>query len=72
MEILIWAGAALTVCGIVLLGYCVILAMKVRRNAALDEAAARAALTPVLYWNMGALFLSFLGLMLVLVGVILS
>jgi hypothetical protein len=72
MQYLIWAGTALTLGGIVLLGWCVYLATKVRRNTALDEAAARAALTPVLYWNMGALLLSFLGLMLVLVGVILS
>lgn len=72
MQLLIWAGTALTLAGIVLLGWCVYLASKVRRNASLDEAAARAALTPVLYWNMAALFLSFLGLMLVLTGVILS
>ena len=72
MELLIWAGAAATVAGIAILSWCVYLAMKVRRNSNLDAAAARAALTPVLVWNMAALAVSFLGLMMVVIGVILS
>jgi hypothetical protein len=71
MEALIWMGAALTLVGIALLGWCIVLAVRARR-AGLDDAALRARLQKVVAVNLGALALSGLGLMLVVVGVFLT
>lgn len=71
MTYLIWAGSAVTVISVVMLGWCVHLALQVRR-AQLDDAGTRAALRKVFYWNMGALGVAAIGLMAVLIGVILS
>ena len=71
MTIVIWAGAALAMIGIAGLAYCVLLALRAKR-AGLTGAAMQARLQRVVAWNMGALAVSGLGLMLVVVGVILS
>ena len=71
MQALIWAGSATTLCGIVLLGWCIRLAAQARRLADQDEAASRAALNRVIVWNMAALGLAALGLMAVIVGLFL-
>jgi len=71
MEYLIWGGTAVTLASVAMLGWCGILALRVRR-AGLDEAATRAGLQRVLIWNMGALAVAALGLMAVVVGVILA
>ncbi len=71
MEILIWIGAGLTVLGLIGLIWCIYTVMK-KRRAGLPEAEMRAALQKVVVLNMSALALSFLGLMLVVVGVILA
>ena len=71
MHILVWSGATLALVGVVMLGWCIRLALLIRRNTQ-DEAATRAALTRVLYWNMAALGIASIGLMAVLVGVILG
>jgi hypothetical protein len=71
MEILVWIGTGLTA-----LGFCgivwTIFAVSRARRAGLDDAGLRARLGQILPWNLGALALSFLGLMMVVVGVILG
>ena len=71
MIYVIWGGAAVTLASVAMLGWCVVLAARVRR-AGLDEAAKRAALQRVLIWNMAALGIAAIGLMAVVIGVILS
>jgi hypothetical protein len=71
MTALIWGGAILTLLGVVGLGYCVMLAMRAKREG-LTGPAMQARLQKVVAWNMGALALSGLGLIMVVVGVILS
>jgi hypothetical protein len=71
MEYLIWGGAGVTLVGLVGLIYSAVLVMRAR-CAGLDDAALRAAMQRALVWNVGALALSGLGLMMVVVGVILA
>jgi hypothetical protein len=71
MQALIWAGAALTLLGVAGLVYCVLRALKARR-AGLPDDALRAELQRVVLINLGALGLSFLGLMLVVLGIFLG
>lgn len=71
MQYLVWGGAGVTLVSVLMLGWCGILALRVRR-AGLDEAATRAGLLRVLVWNMAALGVAALGLMAVVTGVILS
>jgi hypothetical protein len=71
MTVMIWAGAALAMIGVAGLIYCVMLAMRAKREG-LTGAAMQARLQRVVVWNMGALAVSGLGLMLVVVGVILA
>lgn len=70
-ETLIWIGAAASLVGLAGLVWCIIRVMKARRAQLLDEEM-RAVLQSVLPLNMGALFLSVIGLMLVVVGVFLG
>ena len=72
MQVVIWGGAAVTLAGVLMLGWCIRLAAQVRQTAAGDPEKARAALTRVLYWNMAALGLASLGLMAVVAGIILG
>ena len=72
MQMMIWGGTAVTLIGVTLLIWCVRLASQVRHNAAANPEAARAALTRVLYWNMAALGIATLGLMVVVIGIILG
>jgi hypothetical protein len=71
MTMVIWAGAALALAGIGGLVYCVLLALKAKREG-LTGVEMQARLQRVVALNMGALAVSGLGLMLVVVGVILS
>ena len=71
MQALIWAGAALTLLGVAGLVYCVLRALKARR-AGLPDDALRAELQRIVLINLGALGVSFLGLMLVVLGIFLS
>lgn len=71
MEILIWAGAAVTLAGFFGIIYSIVAVVRVRR-AGLPDAELRARLNRVLPVNIGALLLSMFGLMLVVVGVILT
>ena len=71
MAMVIWIGAALTLAGVAGLVWCIVLALKAKRSG-LADAAMKAALQRVVALNLGALALSGLGLMLVVVGVILT
>ncbi|MFT7594709.1 MAG: hypothetical protein ACI8R4_002033 [Paracoccaceae bacterium] len=70
-EVMIWAGAALSLVGLAGLIWCIIRVARARR-AGLDDDGLRAVLQSVIPMNMGALFLSVTGLMLVVIGVILG
>lgn len=71
MQILIWAGAALTLCGV---GGLLFVAMKVNaaRRETTDDAALRARIQALLPVNLGALFVSAIGLMMVVIGITLA
>ena len=70
MEVLVWIGAALSLVGVAGLGYCIILALRAR-NSGLPEDELRQSLQKVVLYNMGALGISALGLMLVVLGIFL-
>ncbi|MEX5564514.1 hypothetical protein SM764_13925 [Pseudophaeobacter sp. 1A16562] len=70
-EILVWVGAALSVGGLLGLVWCILRVTKARRQK-LDDEALRAVVQSVLPLNLGALLLSVIGLMLVMVGIFLS
>ncbi|MCR9148098.1 MAG: hypothetical protein NXH74_13000 [Rhodobacteraceae bacterium] len=68
MEILIWSGAAITLIGLGLLVWCILRVARARKSG-LDEETMRAELRRVVPMNTGALFLSVIGLMLVVLGI---
>ncbi|MFT5343668.1 MAG: hypothetical protein ACI9BH_002891 [Paracoccaceae bacterium] len=70
-EIMIWVGAAVSMLGLAGLVWCIIRVARARR-AGLTENALRAEVQAVLPLNLGALFLSVIGLMFVIIGVILA
>lgn len=70
-ELLIWAGTALSLLGLLGLVYCIIRVSRSKR-AGLDDEAMRAELKKVVPLNLGALFLSVIGLMTVIIGIFLS
>ena len=71
MHIVVWSGAALTLVGVFGLLWCVWIVLGIKR-ANLPDAEAHARMQKVVALNLGALAVSFLGLMAVLVGIILS
>lgn len=71
MEMLVWIGAAITLAGFFGLLACVWRVQKARR-AGLEDEALREEIRKVIPLNMGALFLSVIGLMCVVIGVLLS
>lgn len=71
MQALIWTGAALTLLGVLGLGYCVVRVLRARR-AQLDDEAMRAELRRVVTFNLAAIGASALGLMLVVLGIMLG
>ncbi|HQU66667.1 MAG TPA: hypothetical protein PLI43_00560 [Albidovulum sp.] len=70
MDMLIWIGAAVTLGGVALLLWC-ILAIARARKAGLPDAELRTKLQRVVVLNFGALLLSAIGLMMVVLGIIL-
>lgn len=70
-ELMIWAGAAVTLIGVAGLIACVVHVMRLRR-AGLDDTAMRAGLRKGVIWNTVALFVSVIGLMLVILGIAFS
>lgn len=71
MQYVIWGGAALTLLGVIGLIGCIVLAMRARKSGLPDDQM-KAALQRVVVLNLGALALSFLGLMAVITGIMLS
>lgn len=71
MQALVWSGTLVSLFGVAGLVYCVMRALRVRR-AGLPEEAARMELQRVVVINMGALALSALGLILVVLGTFLK
>lgn len=71
MDILIWAGAAVTLAGIGGLLACVVHVARARR-AGLPDEELKARLQKIIALNLGALFLSAIGLMMVVVGIFLG
>ncbi len=71
MTYLIWNGAAVTLFGLAGLCWCIYFANRARKKG-LDDEAMKAQLQRLVPVNMGALFLSVIGLMMVVVGILLS
>jgi hypothetical protein len=70
MDMLIWIGAVVTLAGVALLLWC-ILAIARARKAGLPDAELRTKLQRVVVLNFGALLLSAIGLMMVVLGIVL-
>lgn len=71
MDYVIWGGAGVTLCGMGGLVYSALLVLRARR-AGQGDAVLRTAMARALVWNVAALALSGIGLMMVTVGVILG
>ena len=71
MDNLIWIGAVLTLIGVAGLVWCVMIAIRARREG-LDDAEMKARLQKVVALNMGALAVSAIGLMCVVIGIMLG
>ncbi|MGB3626963.1 MAG: hypothetical protein WA989_14115 [Henriciella sp.] len=70
-DLVIWTGAAISLLGLLGLAWCILTVARAKR-ANLDDAAMREVLRKALPLNMGALFLSVIGLMAVVVGIFLA
>ncbi len=70
-DIIIWSGTGLSVLGLLGLVYCILRVSRAKR-AGLSDEAMRAELKAVIPLNLGALFLSVIGLMMVVVGIFLA
>jgi hypothetical protein len=68
MDMLIWAGACVSLLGLMGLVYCIIRVARARK-AQLSEDEMKAVMQKVLPLNMGALFVSVIGLMMVILGI---
>ncbi|MGI9395668.1 MAG: hypothetical protein ACR2OY_13540 [Boseongicola sp.] len=71
MQALVWIGAILTLLGVVGLTWCVIIAFRAKR-AGLSDAEMKNRLQKVVALNMGALAISAIGLMCVVLGLFLT
>jgi len=71
MGWLVWVGSGMTIVGLGILIW-VIVSVARARSVGLDETAMKAKLQHLVAWNMGAMGLSALGLMTVIIGFTLS
>lgn len=71
MEILVWVGAVVTLIGFGGILWSILAVVRAKR-AGLDDAGLRARLNRILPLNLGALFVSVIGLMLVVTGILLA
>jgi hypothetical protein len=71
MPLLVYAGTVIALAGLVVLGWCIWAALAAKR-AGLPDAELRARLQRIVTINMGALLISVLGLMSVVMGIFLS
>jgi hypothetical protein len=70
-DVVIWSGAAISVLGLIGLIWCILRVSRAKR-AKLNDDAMREVLRTALPLNLGALFLSVIGLMMVIVGIFLG
>ena len=70
-ETMIWSGAAISVLGLAGLIWCIVKVARAKKSG-LNDDELRAVVATVVPLNMAALFLSVIGLMLVVIGVILG
>ena len=70
MDLLIWIGSILSILGLIGLVWCIKTVLKAKKLAKSDEEL-RSSLQKVVPLNMAALFLSAIGLMLVILGIML-
>jgi len=70
-DILVWAGVAISVLGLIGLVWSILRVMRAKR-AKLSDEDMRAAVQAALPLNLGALMLSVLGLMMVIIGIFLG
>ena len=68
---LIWIGAALSVLGVIGIVASIVMVARAKK-AKLDDAEMRARISKILPVNMGALFVSMIGLMMVILGIVLA
>lgn len=71
LDILIWSGTIVSMIGLAGLVWCIVRVARARRSG-LDDDALREEVRKVVPLNMGALFLSVIGLMLVILGIFLG
>ena len=71
MEIVVWIGAALSVVGLCGIVYSIVAVTRAKRANLTDEEL-RARISKVLPVNLGALLVSVIGLMAVVIGVLLG
>jgi hypothetical protein len=71
MEIVVWVGAVLSVIGLVGIAYSIVAVTKAKR-ANLSDEELRARVSKILPVNLGAMLVSMIGLMAVVVGVMLG
>ena len=71
MQALIWAGAVITLLGLSGLVWCIVSVLRARR-AGLTEDALRQRLQSIVSLNLGALLVSAIGLMCVVIGILLA
>ena len=71
MEVVIWSGAGISMAGLAGLVLCIVKVWRARK-AGLGDAEMRAVLQGVVPLNSAALFLSFIGLMTVVIGILLA
>ncbi len=70
-DLLVYAGVGVTLIGLGLLIWCITRVARARRSG-LSDADLRAAIQRVVPWNLAALALSTMGLMLVVIGVFMA
>ena len=70
-DLLIWGGALLSLAGLVGLVWCIVFVARARR-ARLSEDELKAKLQRALPMNLGSLFVSVIGLVLIILGIFLS
>ena len=71
MEIIVWIGAALSAIGLCGIIYSIVAVARAKR-AGLSDDDLRARIGAILPINLGALFISMIGLMAVIIGVMLG
>ena len=71
MEVIVWSGAALSLAGLCGIIYSIVAVGRAKR-ANLPDEELRAKVAKILPINLGALFVSMIGLMAVIIGVMLG